>query len=193
MGPVAIERLRLTTVHGCVRNQLTPLLDSSTCLGHAERHRCDTLTGRAGRYAEVRIRQVTGPIPYFHFRGTAREALTFYGEVFGCPVQLHTFEQFNRTDGPAEAIAHGHLVDGPVRLFASDVVRVEPSFRCEGMMLSLLGTPPSSDLKLWFARLSEGGHVVYDLQARPWGASDGQVIDRYGLHWLIGFEGDQAE
>ena len=24
---------------------------------------------------------------------------------------------------------------------------------------------------------------------RPWGASDGQVIDRNGLHWLIGFEG----
>ncbi|MBO0802346.1 MAG: hypothetical protein J2P25_04640, partial [Nocardiopsaceae bacterium] len=23
---------------------------------------------------------------------------------------------------------------------------------------------------------------------RWWGASDGQVIDRYGLHWLIGFE-----
>jgi hypothetical protein len=23
---------------------------------------------------------------------------------------------------------------------------------------------------------------------RGWGASDGQVIDRYGLHWLIGFE-----
>jgi PhnB protein len=29
---------------------------------------------------------------------------------------------------------------------------------------------------------------VDDLQARPWGASDGQVIDRFGLHWLIGFE-----
>jgi PhnB protein len=26
------------------------------------------------------------------------------------------------------------------------------------------------------------------LQARPWGASDGQVIDRYGVRWLIGFE-----
>ncbi|MEV0567133.1 hypothetical protein [Dactylosporangium sp. NPDC050588] len=26
------------------------------------------------------------------------------------------------------------------------------------------------------------------LQQRPWGASDSQVIDRYGLHWLVGFE-----
>ncbi|MDA8332444.1 MAG: VOC family protein, partial [Candidatus Dormibacteraeota bacterium] len=27
-----------------------------------------------------------------------------------------------------------------------------------------------------------------DLQRRPWGAYDGQVVDRYGLHWLIGYE-----
>lgn len=27
-----------------------------------------------------------------------------------------------------------------------------------------------------------------DVQERPWDASDGRVIDRYGVHWLIGFE-----
>jgi PhnB protein len=36
-----------------------------------------------------------------------------------------------------------------------------------------------------------GADVAGDEQKRPWGASDGQVIDRYGLHWLIGFEGDE--
>ena len=41
--------------------------------------------------------------------------------------------------------------------------------------------------------VTEGGRVVDDLQTRPWGASDGQVIDRYGLHWLIGFEGDESD
>ncbi len=56
---------------------------------------------------------MTGPKPYIHFPGTAREALTFYGEVFGCPVQLHTFAEFNRADGPADAIAHGYLAGGP--------------------------------------------------------------------------------
>ena len=61
---------------------------------------------------------MTGPAPYLHFPGTAREALTFYGEVFGCAVQLHTFAEFNRTDGPADAIAHGHLAGGPVALLA---------------------------------------------------------------------------
>lgn len=136
---------------------------------------------------------MTDPTPYLHFRGNAREALTFYAEVFGCDVQLHTFAEFGRADGRADAIAHGYLVEGPVALFAADVAGDEPAFRCEGMMLSLLGTAPPSTLRTWFSTLSEGGRVVDDLQARPWGASDGRVVDRYGLHWLIGFEGDDAE
>jgi PhnB protein len=134
---------------------------------------------------------MTDPTPYLHFRGTARDALTFYGDVFGSAVQLHTFAEFNRTDGPADAIAHGYLAEGPVALFGSDVAGDEQPFRSEGMMLALLGTADPATLRSWFTQLSEGGQVVDDLQLRPWGASDGQVIDRYGLHWLIGFEGDE--
>ena len=45
--------------------------------------------------------------------------------------------------------------------------------------------------------VSAGDHagvirVVDDLQKRPWGAWDGQVVDRFGLHWLIGFEVDEG-
>jgi PhnB protein len=132
---------------------------------------------------------MTAPTPYLHLPGTTREALTYYGEVFGCAVRLHTFEEFGRTDGPPGAIAHGYLEDGPVALFAADATGDEPTFRSEGMMLSLLGTADPSTLRAWFAALSEGGRVVDELQPRPWGATDGQVVDRYGLHWLIGFEG----
>jgi len=59
---------------------------------------------------------MTDPTPYIKFPGTARLALTFYGEVFGCAVQLHTFQEFNRTDGPVDAIAHGGLTGGGVAL-----------------------------------------------------------------------------
>jgi PhnB protein len=131
----------------------------------------------------------TPPTPYIHFPGTAREALSFYADVFGCSAQMHTFEDFHRTDGPTDAIAHGGLSDGPVRLFGADVAGGEKPVRCEGLMLSLLGTATPSTLREWFSRLSDGGRVVDDLQVRPWGDSDGQVIDRYGVHWLIGFEG----
>jgi PhnB protein len=136
---------------------------------------------------------VADPTPYIHFPGTARAALTFYSEVFGCAVELHTFAEFNRADGPADAIAHGYLTGGPVVLFGADVSGAEPPFRSEGIMFALLGTATPSTLRHWFSRLSEGGRVVDALQKRPWGASDGQVIDRYGLRWLVGFEGDESD
>ena len=122
--------------------------------------------------------EMTAPTPYIHLPGTAREALVFYGDVFGGAVELHTFEEFNRTDGPPDAIAHGHLTKGPVELFVADVTG-DSSPRFEGMTLALLGTTVPSVLRSWFSRLSEGGEVVDDLQTRLWGATDGQVIDRF--------------
>lgn len=133
---------------------------------------------------------MAGPTPYILLPGSTREALAFYADVFGGGVRLHTFAEFDRAGGPADAIAHGYLVDGPVSLYAADVWRGGSSPLCEGMMLALLGTAEPATMRDWFARLSAGGHVVEDLQPRPWGASDGQVIDRYRVHWLIGFQGD---
>lgn len=132
---------------------------------------------------------MAGLTPYLLFRGTARDALTFYGAVFGCSVQLHTYAEFQRTDGPGEAIAHGYLGEGPVNIYGADATAAEASVRVEGMMLALLGTADPARLRSWFTQLSVGGRVVDPLQTRPWGDSDGQVIDRYGVHWLIGFEG----
>jgi PhnB protein len=131
---------------------------------------------------------MAGLTPYIHFPGTAREALTFYADVFGGTTQLHTFAEFGRDGGSPEAIAHGYLVDAPISPYAADAGEGEPAFRAEGLMLSLLGTADPATLREWFGRLAEGGTIVDDLQHRAWGASDGQVIDRYGLHWLIGFE-----
>jgi PhnB protein len=131
---------------------------------------------------------MAGLTPYVHLPGTAREALSFYADVFGGTAQLHTFAEFGRDDGPAGSIAHGSLADAPISLYAADVGAHEPAFRTQGLMLSLLGTAAPATLRGWFGRLAEGGEIVDQLQERPWGASDGQVIDRYGLHWLIGFE-----
>ena len=157
------------------------------------RHRAEPVSGGAHTHDRVlaSVCRMTAPTPYLHLPGTAREALTFYGDVFGCAVQVHTFEEFDRTDGPPDAVAHGYLEEGPVVLFAADVAGDEPPLRCEGMALALLGTAAPSVLRSWFARLAEGGDVVDDLQTRPWGASDGRVVDRYGVTWLIGFEEDE--
>ena len=134
---------------------------------------------------------MTAPTPYLHLPGSAREALTFYAGVFGCGVTAHSFADFGRTDGPADAVAHGYLVDGPVALFAADVAGDQTSFTTSGLLFSLLGTADPATLRGWVTGLAAGGRVVDDLQRRPWGASDGQVVDRFGVPWLIGFEDDE--
>lgn len=131
---------------------------------------------------------MTGPVLYVSFPGNARQALEFYAGIFGGDLQLHTFEEFARADGPPDAIAHGTLSGGPVALSGSDAAPGEVPVHIEGAMLSLLGTAEPEVLHAWFDRLAEGGTVLDPLAPKPWGAVDGQVVDRHGLRWLIGYE-----
>jgi uncharacterized protein YndB with AHSA1/START domain/uncharacterized glyoxalase superfamily protein PhnB len=131
--------------------------------------------------------RMAGPQLYVYFPGTAREALTFYADVFGGELSLHTYEDFGRSDGPPSSIAHGTL-SGVVALAGSDAAEGQTTVRLEGVMLSLLGTAEPAVLHEWFDKLSVAGSVIDPLSPKPWGASDGQVIDRHGLHWLVGYE-----
>lgn len=130
---------------------------------------------------------MTAPMIYVSFPGTAREALGFYCDVFGGELALYTKGEFGNTDGPPDQIAHG-VLNGVVTLAGSDAPADGQPVRFEGLMLSLLGTAEPEVLHSWFDQLAEGGRVVDPLAPKPWGASDGQVIDRHGLHWLIGYE-----
>ena len=127
------------------------------------------------------------PKPYVLFPGLAREALTRYQEVFGGELELHTYGEFGRADGPADAIAHGTLV-GPVTIHGADAGPDEDAFSSTGLMFSLLGAAAPDVLRTWFAALAEGGRVVDPLAERPWHGWDGQVRDRFGLTWLLGWE-----
>lgn len=130
---------------------------------------------------------MVAPLIYISFPGTAREALGFYRDVFGGELSLHSYEDFGRTDGPPNAVAHG-VLDGVVALAGSDAATGEQSVRVEGLSLSLLGTAEPAVLHEWFDKLCVGGTAVDPLVQRSWDGSDGQVTDRYGLRWLIGYE-----
>lgn len=128
------------------------------------------------------------PQIYVSFPGTARAALEFYADVFGGRLTLHSYQDFGRVDGPPEAVAHG-MLDGPVSLAGSDAGDGQPAVHVEGLMLSLLGAAEPEVLHRWFDALADGGGRVLDpLEPKPWGAADGQVVDRHGLCWLVGYE-----
>lgn len=131
---------------------------------------------------------MTGLTPYLHFAGTAREALSFYRSVFGGEAEFNTYADFGRDDGPRDAIAHG-ILRGPVELFAADAAAGAPSLQLSGVLFALLGTAEPETMQQWFAALAEGGTVDEPLEQRPWGDHDGQVTDRFGVTWLVGYMG----
>lgn len=124
---------------------------------------------------------------YLWFPGNAGPALEFYQGIFGGELQTFTFEQFDRTDGPPTAIAHGQLT-GPVAISGTDAVEGEETINMSGISISLLGTANAETLTGWFEALSQGGTIIDPLQRRPWNGTDGQVKDKFGVRWLIGFE-----
>lgn len=134
---------------------------------------------------------MSAPVPYFHFAGTAAAALDAWQQVFGGQLARHTFADFGREDGPADAIAHGEL-RGPVDLFAADAAVGETVPTVDGVLFALLGAADAATSRRWFDDLADGGTVVDPLTLRPWGDHDGQVRDRFGVTWLIGFQGDDA-
>ena len=131
---------------------------------------------------------MTGLTPYLHFGGDAQPALAFYRDVFGGDLVIHSYGDFGREDGPADAVAHG-MLQGTVELFASDAAPGEESLVLHGVLFSLLGTAEPAELERWFAALAEGGTVLDPLALKPWGDHDGQVRDRFGVTWLIGYQG----
>lgn len=129
-----------------------------------------------------------GPVPYLLLPGTARAALDHWHRVFGGTVDIASYADAGRTDGPGDHVAHGRL-DGDVRVFAADAATDDQVFAATGLMLSLLGTAAPDVLRRWFDGLAADGTVVDALQERPWGDWDGVVRDAFGVTWLIGFEG----
>lgn len=130
---------------------------------------------------------MTAPVPYLLLPGTAAEALEHYRSTFGGTVVAHTYAEFGRFDGPGDSVAHG-ILTGPVSLFAADAGPDEDAVAMAGMFLSLLGRADPETLHEWFDALAEGGRVLDPLVERAWGAHDGQLIDRFGVRWLVGYE-----
>ena len=108
--------------------------------------------------------------------------------MFGGETRLFTYAEAGRADGPGDAIAHG-MLDGPIELAGADAAAGESTVSVNGMFFSLLGAAEPETLAAWFDALAEGGSIIDPLQKRPWGDHDGTLVDRFGVPWLIGYQG----
>jgi PhnB protein len=133
--------------------------------------------------------------PYLSFDGNAREAIEFYGTVFGAPADISTYESVGPVDDPAMAdkVMHSQ-VDVPAvgAVMASDVPPGMPV--SVNSSISLSGGPQESEqLHAWFAALSDGGTNAMPIETAPWGDEFGMVTDRFGVVWMVNVAGSAPQ
>lgn len=144
---------------------------------------------------------------HLNFRGSARQALEFYGSVFGGDVTLATYGDFGM---PADAPGADKVVFGQVenaeglRLMAYDVPGATEDSAAEdgaatagtttrenGVTLTdrtffqSLRADSLDELTGYWDALAEGATIVEPLAASAWSPGFGMLTDRFGVTWVL--------
>lgn len=136
--------------------------------------------------------------PYLNLPGNTEEAFTFYKSVFGGEFAgLVRFGDFpDNPMGIAEAdlhkIANIALPIGPnTLLMATDWVDSFPDeFKPGNNVYITLDPDTAEEATSLFDQLSAGGEVEMPLQKTEWAEAYGTCADRFGVKWMINYEGD---
>jgi PhnB protein len=124
--------------------------------------------------------------PYVTFDGNAREAMSFYKDVFGGELTINTFGEYG-TDDPALAdkTMHAQLETSQgFTLMASDTAPGMEHSPGNNIAVSLSGED-ANELRGYWDKLSDGGSVVMPLEKQMWGDEFGMCVDPFGISWMV--------
>lgn len=124
--------------------------------------------------------------PYVNFGDNAREAMTFYQQVLGGSLQLHTFGEYGADQEPfADLVMHGLLeTEDGLTLMGADSPPGMSRTVGNNITISLSGDDEAV-LRERFEKLAEGGSIDVPLERQMWGDVFGQLTDRFGIGWLV--------
>jgi len=129
--------------------------------------------------------------PYVSFAGKTAEALEFYKGVFGGEANVTLAK-----DGPMsqqtppekmDQVFHADYNAGSFRMLASDMMSGDEAPANNVISLALM-TDSAEQLQEWFDKLAEGGKVVWPVRDSEWGSVYAQVVDKYGIQWMLNFD-----
>lgn len=127
--------------------------------------------------------------PYLTFNGKCKEAMKFYAKIFEGEVEFMTFKEAPM-EIPKEAeklIMHASLTFGKATIMASDAMLGQPEVSGTGHSV-MIGPGTAEDAQRIFEDLSEDGKVVMPFEEVFWGATFGQLIDKFGVQWMVNYE-----
>ena len=132
--------------------------------------------------------------PYLHFGGDCEEALNFYKGVFGGEFTLNRFEgtplaaEFPPSYG--NKIMHANFSSPSLKFMAADGRPGSPHAGGGRISLALGGSVDEGQRA--FDALANGGTVVVPYQKMFWGATFGQLTDKFGIEWMVNCSDDAA-
>ena len=138
---------------------------------------------------------MTQLIPYLAFNGNCREAMTFYQACLGGKLDVQTVGESpiaEQTPAALHAlVVHSALMhDGTMLLFASDMMGDEEPVQGNTVTLCL-NCRSEDEITTFFANLSEGAQVTEPLRTEFWGATFGQLTDKFGMRWMLNYDHNQ--
>ena len=135
--------------------------------------------------------------PYLNFSGTCLEAFEFYRSVLGGEFAgVNKFADMPGGAGPdvsPDAIMHMSLPVGDSILMGSDVPPGMGTVSQGSYCYIYLDRDTPDDGKRVFEELSAGGEVEMPFEMQFWGDYYGSFTDRYGVKWMVGVAGGEAQ
>jgi PhnB protein len=112
--------------------------------------------------------------------------MEFYQSVFGGDLKVNTFGEFGNSDpAVADRVMHAMLTtDKGYVLMGSDTPPGMPFQPGTTMTVSLSGDPGEGLEEAW-EKLAEGGTVNMPFEKQMWGDLFGQLVDRFGVPWMV--------
>jgi PhnB protein len=134
--------------------------------------------------------------PYLNFGGTTRDAMEFYQSVFGGQLDVSSFADFQMPGidpGEANLIMHSQLsTPSGFTLMAADLPASMGTVPDTSHITVSLSGSEADELRGYWDKLAEGGQVTMPLDRAPWGDYFGELIDKFGVKWLMNITGGGA-
>lgn len=134
--------------------------------------------------------------PHINFNGNAEEAFLFYKSVFGGEFsRIVRFKELSGPDFPvpekeADKIMHIALPIGNSVLMANDVPEIMGrTNENENRSKIVISAGSRDEADKLFNGLSAGGQIEMPIDDSPWGSYFGMFRDKYGIEWMVEFDG----